>query len=490
MVTEVRGRGGGVSESIKPRYRMSTVLLALLIASNAFGQPSTPGIRGGAYAMNVNPPRYPISVNGGMSDRQATMANDPLHARCVALDDGKEKLVLVVIDSCMIPRELVDAAKAKVKAKLGIPPEQICISATHTHSAPTLAGVFQSDPDADYVRFLAEKIAEGIEKAVGRLEPAEVGFGSAQNPSQIFNRRWKVKPGSVLLKDPFDKGTDQVKMNPGYKHADLIENGPTDPEIAILSIRSRSGRPIAILTAYGLHYVGGNPQLSADYYGAYAERLTGLMGANDGFVAAMANGTSGDVNNVNFAGPAPGKREPGEQIRVVADSVARSVFEAYPKIKHRTDATLRSAQQELELKVRKPDAQEIARAKGILAKAKDPKKLVGLPEVYARETVLIADYPETVKLNVQAHRVGDVGIATIPCEVFTAIGLEIKQKSAVRPAFTIELANGYNGYLPTPEEHRLGGYETWRARSSYLEENASVAITRTILELMGRVANR
>ena len=150
--------------------------------------------------------------------------------------------------------------------------------------------------------------------------------------------------------------------------------------------------------------------------------------------------------------------------------------------------TLASAQKEIELKVRKPDAKELARARDILAQNKDKKVLVGQPAIYARESVLLADYPDTVKLNIQAHRVGDVGIATIPCEVFTAIGLEIKAKSPIKPTFTIELANGYNGYLPTPAQHKLGGYETWRARSSYLEVDASVEITKTVLGLLQQVA--
>ena len=136
------------------------------------------------------------------------------------------------------------------------------------------------------------------------------------------------------------------------------------------------------------------------------------------------------------------------------------------------------------MRVRKPNANEVRRAREILADHKEQKVLVGEPAIYARDTVLLAEYPDTVKLNLQAHRVGDVGIATIPCEVFTAIGLEIKAKSPFKQSFTIDLANGYNGYLPTPQEHQRGGYETWRARSSYLEENASVDIVKTVLELL------
>jgi hypothetical protein len=145
------------------------------------------------------------------------------------------------------------------------------------------------------------------------------------------------------------------------------------------------------------------------------------------------------------------------------------------------------AEKEIELGVRLPSEDDIKRAKEILNKAQG-KGLKTLPEVYARETVLLAKYPPTVKLKLQALRVGELGIVAIPCEVFVQIGLEIKKKSPLKPTFTIELANGYNGYLPTPEQHQWGGYETWRARSSYLEVDASTKITATVLELLAQVS--
>ena len=76
----------------------------------------------------------------------------------------------------------------------------------------------------------------------------------------------------------------------------------------------------------------------------------------------------------------------------------------------------------------------------------------------------------------------------MPCEVFAEIGLELKRRSPLRPTFTIELANGYNGYLPSPEQHALGGYETWRATSSYLEVQASRKMTEALLEMLAEVA--
>lgn len=455
-------------------------------------KPSAPalggGLRAGAYAQDVTPTAFPVSVNGGMSDRKATSAHDPLHARCLVLDDGKTKAALVVVDSCMVPRELMDAAKAKAEKATGIPASNILISATHTHTAPTVGGVFQSDPDEGYIRFLTDRIAQGIEKAHSRLTPAKAGWGAALEPNQVFNRRWKMKPG-VENKDPFGRTADKVKMNPGYQNPGLLEPaGPTDPEVSVLSLRTAGDKPLALFANYSLHYVGDMPALSADYFGVFGDRIGSLLGASDpGFVGILSNGTSGDVNNINYAGVAPGKRVPGERSREVAEAVGVAAKKAAGDAAYRGDVTLAVAEKELELRVRKPTADELKRAEEILAKAKG-RELKGLDEVYARETVLITKYPDTVKLKVQAIRVGDLGIVGIPCEVFTEIGLEIKKKSPLKRTFTVSLANGYNGYLPTPAHHALGGYETWRARSSYLEVKASESITATALELLAKVA--
>jgi hypothetical protein len=460
--------------------------LAIPLAAGAVAADQPKGIRAGACAIDVTPTRFPVSVNGGMQDRQATGAHDRLHARCLVLDDGATRLAVVVVDICMLPRELLDAAKEQARRATGILTDHVLISATHTHTAPTVAGVFQSEPDADYAKYLTARIAEGVAKAAGNLAPARVGWAVGRDPAQVFNRRWKMKPGSVAA-DPFGRLTDTVKMNPGHQNPGLVEPaGPVDPDVSVLSVQTRDGKPLALLANYSLHYVGGVPPLSADYFAAFAERIGQLLGAGPEFVGIMSNGTSGDVNNINFAAPAR-PQPPGEQLRLVADSVARAAFAACQTVRYRDDVTLAMAEREIELGVRKPGEADLARARGILEKA-GGKELKTLPEVYARETVKLADYPATVRLKLQAVRVGELGVAAIPCEVFTEIGLAINAQSPLKPTFTIELANGYNGYLPTPAQHRLGGYETWRARSSYLEVDASEKITAAVYELLGKAA--
>ena len=278
-------------------------------------------------------------------------------------------------------------------------------------------------------------------------------------------------------------------MNPGFQHPDLIEPaGPIDPQISLLSVQTTKGQPIALLANYSLHYVGGVPALSADYFAMFANRMATLLEADKvepAFVGIMSNGTSGNINNVNYGKAGPGKKQEGEQARLVAESVAANAFAAYKKIKHVDWLPLKMAQKEIELGVRLPDAAEVKRAVDIIAQTNGMLKTQ--PQVYARETLLMAKYPAKVKLILQAIRVGELGIVANPCETFVEIGLEIKKKSPLKHTFMIELANGYNGYLPTPEHHALGGYETWRARSSYLEVNASRTIVSTWMDLLKEV---
>jgi neutral ceramidase len=471
--------------------RLRTLFLSLLfLATSLPGAAQEKKLRAGAFAQDITPVKFPISVNGGMQDRQATKAHDRLHARCLVLDDGTTRIAFAVCDSCMIPREVTDPAKIFVQKATGIPPERILISATHTHTAPTVAGVFQSEPNAEYQKFLAEKIAAGIVKAHEQLVPAKIGWGVGKDATQVFNRRWHVKPGSALLQDPFGRGTDKVKMNPGYVHPDLIEPaGPIDPDISLLSVQTAEGRPIALLANYSLHYVGGVPELSADYFAMFADRMSTLLQADKQdppFVGIMSNGASGNINNVNYGKAGPGKKQPGEQARLVAESVAANAFDAYKQIKHVDWLPLKMAQKEIELGVRWPDIEEVNAAKKVIDDAKGVLKTQ--KQIYARETVLMWEYPKRVPVILQAIRIGDLGIVANPCETFVEIGLEIKKKSPLKHTFTISLANGYNGYLPTPEHHALGGYETWRARSSYLEVNASRAITSAWSELLKEVA--
>jgi hypothetical protein len=463
------------------RFAIAAMLSVLLSANASHAD----AFRAGAAASNVTP-FLGTSINGGMTDRRATHVHDELHARCLVLDDGTTKLAFAIVDSCMIPKEIVDAAKAIVAERTGIPATHVLISATHTHEAATATALFQSVPDPAYPKFLATRIADGIQRAANNLEPAQIGWTSTQAPEHVFCRRWRLKPG-VAIPNPFG-GTDLVKMNPAPGSADLVEPaGPTDPEVYIVSVRSTSGRPIALLANYSLHYVGGEGPgaVSADYYGMFAERIATLLNAehqDPPFVGIMSNGTSGNINNINFREPRA-SRKPYEQMRAVAEDLAAKAAKAAQGIQYHDSVQLAAQTSTRELGVRKPTADEVKRAESILARSSHPVQ-TQLDGIYARETVAMAKYPDTVPVTLQTIRIGELAIGAIPCEVFAEIGLGLKQSAKPAPYFTIELANGYNGYLPTPEQHKLGGYETWRAKSSHLEVDAATKIVAELRRML------
>lgn len=447
--------------------------------------------KAGAATSNITPP-LGMEIVGNFAPRPvAAHVNDELHARCLVLDDGTTRLAFVVADTISLARDIWDEAKQKVEAAMGIPAANLMFSGTHTHSS--VSALTNADPSLDYRSFLISRVVDGVRRAVNNLESAKIAWGAGKVPQHVFNRRWLLKEG-VTNANPFG-GQDRAVMNPGSLLRPRLAGpaGPTNPEVYCLSVQAADGRQIALLANYWLHYVGGVPRehLSADYFGEFSRRIEKQLGTEGGHppvVGMLANGPCGDVNNNDYSGRTPAvKREPYEKIRLVAGDLAAEVLRVRGTLQHQEWVPLKAAVEELELAVRRPTPEMVQWAEAVLAKPKDASPLHRLERPYAERTLSARDAkPEKVSCVMQAFRIGDLGIAAIPFEVFTEIGLEIQARSPFQDTFTIELANGSNGYLPTPAQHELGGYETWLG-TNRVEREASVKITAKILELLGRV---
>ena len=196
----------------------------------------------------------------------------------------------------------------------------------------------------------------------------------------------------------------------------------------------------------------------------------------------MSNGTSGDVNNINFGAPAT-KKAPYAQMKLVAEDVAMEVFRVYNSLEYHNWVPLRAAEEELTLQVRKPSAQMLERARMVITRPDSVKPIHRHEVTYAHRMLNFEKtWPDNIDIILQAFCIGDLGVAAIPFEVIAEIGLEIKTKSPFQPSFTIEQANGTYGYLPTPEQHELGGYETWYT-TNRVEVDASRKIIDKLLQM-------
>lgn len=473
--------------------------LCLTLATLGLAEAAPPVFRAGAATSNITP-AIGADPNIRTSRPPAAHVHDELHARCLVLDDGQARLALVVCDLRHISAEVAANAKRIIEKLTGIPPHCVMISATHTH---TSGGVKleerENEPYYDYSAFLTRRIAEGVLRAHNQLEPAQIAWGVVDEPTQVFNRRWFLIPGSRPVYGAHDN-IEQVDTNPGYKGL-LKPAGPVDPQITFLSLRSTSGKPISLMASYGLHYVGGIPPntISADYFAIFADRVGELLGADrhqdPPFVGIMANGTSGDVNNLERhsdeelakRGPQLNKRyQPFEKAREVAHLCADKVMAAHKTLQWHDHVKLTSLQRTLTLERRYPTKEEVAWAESVKARRIKPMST----SRYSTYSTVLAyaspEMPPTLDVTVQTHRIGDLALAAMPFEVFAEIGLELKQLSPIQPLMNVSIANGSHGYLPTPAQHQLGGYETWIGVNK-VQLDASVKLVGALVEMLGEL---
>ena len=462
---------------------LPVLVLGICLAS-AKPDPAKPlSFRAGAAVVDIAPPRFPVRVNGMFTERTADQLVDPLTARALALDDGTNRLVLCVVDTCMMPRDLIDAAKLQASAATGIPTDRMLVSATHTHSAPAAMGCLGSRADPEYAAFLPGKIAEAMVAAVQNLQPARAGWTAFDDWDHTHNRRWIRRPDHIL-NDPFGQPTVRANMHPGHQSPEVTgPSGPVDPQISMLAVETAGGRPLALLANYSMHYQG-SPMLSSDYFGRFAVHVGQLLGADRQFVGMMSQGTSGDLWSGDYSRPAPAAAGYDEYARQIAERVAA----AYRKIEWKSEVPLAMAESTLTLDCRIPDGPRMAWARDIEARL-GGQLPQSQPEIYALEAVQLHQRRKT-ELKLQALRIGDLGITGIPNEVFCLTGLKLKARSPFPLTMNIGLANGAEGYIPPPEQHALGGYTTWPARTAGLEVKAEPRITAALESLMEKVAGK
>lgn len=471
--------------------KSTTPILALLFMSVGTSANVFAEFRAGAAIVDVTPTTFPVLVNGSMVSRTADQVTTRLNARAIVLDDGRERIGIVVVDSCMMPRPLLDEAKQLASQRTKIKPNRILISATHTHTAGASMGCLGTDADPNYVPYLRGRLGDALVAAEANLEPAKVGWAVENAAEYTALRRWIRRPDRID-NDPFGNPTVRANMHAGSNWDNVTgESGPEDPDLSLISIQAKDGRPIAALANFSMHYFSGERQISADYFGLFCEELqTSLRKPDDSkppFVGIMSHGCSGDIWRRDYTKP-PEKRNDKQSIGSYAQGLAGKAMKAYEKIEYQDDVDLAMAEARLNLKYRVPDAGRLEWARRIVEALGDrPAK--SSEEVYAREQLILHDR-QTAEIVVQGIRIGDIAIATTPNETYALTGLKLKLQSPLSKTMVIELANGGDGYIPPPEQHLLGGYNTWAARSAGLEVQAEPKITGTALQLLEEVSSQ
>lgn len=475
---------------MKTRIYLMAWLTAYFLASSLNTGPlvvaaDVPHLRAGAVVVDVTPVTLPVIVNGGMTSRSLDQIKTRLYARALALADDETTIVLVVVDTCMMPRSLLDEVKAEASKKTGIPVDRMMFSATHTHTAGSCMGGLGTSVDENYTAYLKQKLVETVVLVSGQLQPARIGFAKVKADEFTAVRRWIRRPDRIE-NDPFGNPTVRANMH-AARNLDNVtgESSPEDPDLTLISVQTLSGTPLCVWANFSMHYFGEEAKISADYFGLFAEGLKQKLAPDSEFVAMMSQGCSGDIWRQDYAAKPP--QDPkAATIEMFAQGMIEKALTGLSRIEYQSQVDLAMAEERMVLHYRTPNKQLLEWSQKVVEKMgpRDPKTT---EEVYAREQIYLHEKQET-EIITQAIRIGDIAIATTPCETYAITGLKIKAASPLEKTMVIELANGGDGYIPPPEQHPLGGYNTWAARSAGLEIMAEPKITASCIKLLEEVS--
>ncbi len=448
----------------------------------------------GAAQVRITPNRGSI-LGVDFISHYARFIHDELYAKSLVLKSGEHTIAFVVVDICIMPSDLLAKIKKKITHATDIPFENIMLCCTHTHGAGNVAGLLGSAVDITYRNSLPDLVVTSVREALNNLKPAKMTGGSVAVPGHQRCRRYAMDE-QYKATNPITGLVDKIKTNPfGAEHLIKKPAAMVDPNVGFIGIKDLDDNWISVIGNYACHYAGDYDvdTVTSDYYGAFARHLKNNLDADEDFVGILTYGTGGDVNTWDFGMTKQKFENDFEKTEYIGEDLAERVIKAVSKLSWEAKPEFKRAYETMELHIRKPSKEQLEEAKILLETHRFENLVVdeqGIVMVYAREQLLLSAYSNTHTSALQAFKIGNTVIGAMGGELFSETGLWLKSQVSKYNFFTICLANTYDGYVPPAHEIEKGGYETWRARSSFLEEQAEEKQRMALLNLIQKMDAR
>jgi hypothetical protein len=418
------------------------------------------------------------------------------YSTALVLSDGSTKTVIIDLDNSSLSNALTDRLRTAVGQALGIDKSQVRISSTHTHAGPVI-GDSADQPIADmYFRYVVEQSVSAAAEAAKRL--VDVDVRATMGQCHIGkNRRQELESGTIIT---------------GYN-----ESGPTDPTVTVIRIDDLSGTPLANIVHYACHPTTlgfTNRAASPDYPGVAKRFVEQTVGGTCLFL----QGAAGDI------GPGPGgflDRE--DVVRDLGVSLGCAAVQALIQAKQERylytfsgvvesgaslgiwerqavaamTAPFQVVSERISLPIKQLDPpekleqiaascqQELERLRSLQApdddirtytyRTKRANMALRLSRLFYGKTA--------VDIEVQLIRIHDIALVCVPVEPFSAIGVQIRERSPFKFTLFSGYSNGIYGYLPTAEEFCRGGYE---AEFSAFATDAADRLIDQVTEILHR----
>ncbi len=403
----------------------------------------------------------------GFVARKAHMQgiHDDLYARAMVWSDGTdgERVALLTLDVIELDAPTVAAIRSRVSDLAGIPGDHVVVTATHTHSGPSvMEGRLGGHVDRAYLDFLIKAAAGAVATAANSMSPVTARFSIGHEPTVAKNRR--------------------------------VVGGPIDPDVPILRFESSDGTVRALLVSYACHPVTLGPDnllATADYPGFVVRTLEAMY---PGAHVQFATGCSGQINTGHTAQDSidrpSGERRTFTEAARLGRAIAGAALQASEQSARpgglpmaivgeaNSGAGIRILRQVIDLPLIPVESPNRLREQATVWRAEaerlehqgsttgDALLLRGWAE-WAEKTALDPSPRRSTKAEVTVLSLGEVRIAALPGEAFVELGLEIKERSGHPATMVLAYANGCPGYIPHRSAYDTGGYEVTDSHRFY-----------------------
>ena len=444
--------------------------------------------RAGAARVSIEPPLGLPMIGFVRRHELARGYGAPLEVTALVLEGGATRVVLVGVDNIGIQAPEVDEVRTRVADAAAAEPAGVLLNWNHTHCAPpggrslaNLGGEMPDEPDERslaYIAFLHDKIVSAARLGSERLEPARVALGVGR-ADEAVNRREKTGDGRVIL-----------GWNP---------DGLVDTEVTVLQARRADESAIATVVGYGCHTVTVGWDVlaySADFPGPMRDAVREWTGGECVFL----QGAGGNVLPRLAFCPSEdearrlGRRLALEALHAVEDS------DAWPRRVVREDSgsvtpisiyrlerdeeeppALAAVEESVTFPLLPlPTVEEIAAMRAEFERDLEDARAAGADEgrlntlryhtQWARRTeaqIAAGTAATSTEGPIHAVRVGDGAIVTGPGEIFSEIGMAVKERSPADVTLYAGYTNGAVSYFPTAADYQDGGYEPGYGNRSY-----------------------
>jgi len=405
-----------------------------------------------------------MDIAGGISAGHVSGQEGKLRASAIIIE-GNTKVCIVSCDVLAIQRDILDDVCRKVEAEENIPFENILITATHTHHAPTTVTVHGYKRDEIFCGRVKDAIVSAVHRANEKLKnapSATMYFWLGQESTVGQNSRLLLKDGTVYWV--------------GSREDALRPTGPFDPELPVLTFKQADGTLEALLFNHSSHNIGVRSNgRSASFYGLAGQELEEELGGTTIFMP----GAFGSTHVLTLS--------MDERILRIKNAVREASFKAQKREMPR----IKSVKKQLKYQVRNFDEDEEEKAVSYYCR----KRLGGNPEdiieVFRKMRQELVKHQGEIR-NSWLHVIltGDIAFVGVPGEFFGKLGIEIKRRSPFRYTYVIGLANDYIGYIPDKEAYDLGGYQVWTGLHSFVARGTGEAIVEQAVRLLEELKTR